>query len=287
MAIHLCVDSPVPTFNSIYQSVIASLTWPPIDITIPSLPCLRNPIFDGFSNINMEIMQLIQELQHFQLMTTLTAGLQPLVALVGGALEDLLPKIAGTNLTLIDILAMDSNAIYAAIRQALLDGVVFPFVPNPIFSGLSMPHIEIVAIVKAVMKGYILDVVQTITDLINAACIILMIPAFAPLPVMPTLENIKAAILAAFPEFSTIQELLASGISVSQIFALLSFAGFPPVILPDPLLPTFSNFEQEFQEAMNIFQSDLLTSLLATIVDFLEDALSVLGIEFPKLCIDF
>lgn len=287
MAIHLCVDSPVPTFNSIYQSVVASLTWPPIDITIPSLPCLRNPIFDGFSNINMEIMQLIQELQQFQLMTTLTAGLQPLVALVGGALEDLLPKIAGTDLTLIDILAMDSNAIYAAIRQALLDGVVFPFVPNPIFGGLSMPNIEIVATVKAVMKGYVIEVMNLVTDLIGQACDLLILPAMPTLPTIPTLDEIKAAILLAFPEFETIQELLASGISVSNIFVLLSFAGFPPLILPDPLIPNYSNFEHEFQEAMNILHSDLTTSVLSTIVDFMQDTLGSLGFEFPKLCIDF
>ena len=80
--ITLCATSPLPTFKSLYDAVTEHLTFPPVSIVIPTLPTLKLPIYEGFSNTNMEIVQLIQGLQDFQLQTTLMALIQPLVSFV-------------------------------------------------------------------------------------------------------------------------------------------------------------------------------------------------------------
>lgn len=285
MPLTFCATSPVPTFNSLYQAIVNSLTFPPIQFNIPSLPTIPNPIYAGFNCANLEMIQLVQGLQQLQLMATLTAGLQPLISFLGGAIEDLLPKISGTDLNLISLLTMDASQIYAAIAQALANGITFPFVPKPLFNRLTIPAVESVATVKAVVNGYFMQVMDLLTDLIGQITDQLELPVLPTLPQIPTLSEIQQALLAAFPEFDTLQALIQSGISVSQLFSALLFVGFPPLTLPDPLIPSFSSFEIEFQEAITILHMELLSKPLTIIVDFLQNTLGQLGFEFPLLCV--
>lgn len=287
--ITLCATSPLPTFKSLYDAVTEHLTFPPVSIVIPTLPTLKMPIYEGFSNTNMEIVQLIQGLQDFQLQTTLMALIQPLVSFVGGALEDFLPKIPHTNLTLVDLLAANPSVIYQEIMAAIaIYGVnIFPFVPNPMFSNLSLPSIEIVNIVKMVVRGYYVALLNTITSLISQVTDILQISNLGAIPTIPTLSEMLSTLLLAFPEFANINQLIQSGLSIDVLFAALSFNGFPPLVLPVPLIPSFSSYEIEFQEALSIIYGDFLTIPLAIIVDFVQNALSMLGFSFPTLCISF
>jgi hypothetical protein len=285
MPLTFCATSPVPTFNSLYQAIVNSLTFPPIQFTIPSLPTIPNPIYAGFNCANLEIIQLVQGLQQFQMMTTLMAGLQPLVSFLGGAIDDLLPKISGTDLNLMSLLSINANQVYTAISTAIANGITFPFVPSPIFNGLTIPAVEAVATVKAVVNGYFMQVMDVLTDLIGQITEQLELPALPTLPQIPTLSDIQQVLLAAFPEFQTLQDLIQSGISVSQLFSALILAGFPPLILPDPLIPSFSSFEIEFQEAITILHMELLSRPLTIIIDFLQNTLGQLGFEFPLLCV--
>lgn len=287
--ITLCATSPLPTFKLLYDAVTEHLTFPPVSIVVPSLPTLKTPIYEGFSNTNMEIVQLIQGLQDFQLQTTLMALIEPLVSFVGGALEDFLPKIPHTNLTLIDLLAANPSVIYQEVMAAIaIYGVnIFPFVPNPMFGNLSLPSIEIVNIVKMVVRGYYIVLLSTITSLISTVTDILQIGNLTAIPTIPTLPEVLSKLLLVFPEFSNISQLIQSGISLDVLFAALSFDGFPPLIFPSPLIPSLSSYELEFQEALSILYSDFLTIPLAIIVDFVQDVLSMLDFSFPLLCISF
>lgn len=285
----LCASSPLPTFQSLYDSVVSSLTFPPIAITIPSLPSLKVPIYAGFSNTNLEIVQLIQELQSFQLQTTLMALIQPLVDFLGGAVEDFLPKIPHTDLTLIDLLACNPSHIYDVIAAAIAEhGLgIFPFVPNPMFGSFLIPAIEAVNVVKMIVRGYYIAVLNVITSLISSVTDILVVAGLPTIPTIPTLSDITDALLAAFPQFNSLSELIQSGISVDAIFGTLSFSGFLPLVIPSPLIPNFSSFEMEFQEGLSILYGDFLTAPLAIIVDFVQDTLGALGFDFPTLCISF
>lgn len=285
MPLTFCATSPVPTFNSLYQAIANSLIFPPIEFTIPPLPTIPSPIYAGFRCSNLEIIQLVQGLQQFQMMTTLMAGLQPLVSFLGGVIDDLLPKISGTDLNLMSLLSSNANQVYTAISTAIANGITFPFVPSPIFNGLTIPAVEAVATVKAVVNGYFMQVMDVLTDLIGQITEQLELPALPTLPQIPTLSDIQQVLLAAFPEFQTLQDLIQSGISVSQLFSALILAGFPPLILPDPLIPSFSSFEIEFQEAITILHMELLSNPLTIIIDFLQNTLGQLGFEFPLLCV--
>ncbi|PTQ91279.1 hypothetical protein [Agitococcus lubricus] len=287
--ITLCANNPLPTFKSLYDSVVDNLKFPPIAIEIPTLPTLKTPIYEGFSNTNMEILQLIQGLQDFQFQTTLMALIQPLVSVVGGALEDILPKIPHTDLTLIDLLASNPSHIYDVIAAAIAEhGLgIFPFVPKPMFGSFSIPAIEAVNVVKMVVRGYYIAVLNVISSLIDQVTDILELAGLGVLPTIPTLSAITAALMAAFPQFDNLSALIQSGIGIQDIFSMLLFSGFPPIAIPNPLIPSFSSHEIEFQEALSIIYSDFLTIPLAIIIDFVQDTLGMLGFSFPLLCISF
>lgn len=288
MTITLCADSPIPTFNALYDALLASLPAELPSFNVPSLLALLNPIYDGFAHLPLELSQLIQELQNVQLNTTLMALIEPLVSFLGGALEDLLPKIPHTDLTLLDILSSQTDAIYTAVKVALEQGFTFPFVPNPIFGSISIPAIEAVNTVKMVLRGYQTLLVTLLTDLIEQVTELLLLEGLPALPTIPSLSEVKALILAAFPNFDDIEAIFLSGVDISALFATLSLAaGLPPLILPQPLFDGLSNFDIEFNEALSIFYSHAITAVMSVIVDFVQNILSMLSFNFPLLCISF
>ena len=114
MTIQLCTNTPIPTFNQLYQSLldaIANLPNPIESLSIPNIPPLRNPIFDGKRLLSLELSQIVQALQTWQLNLTIKAILDPLVAIIGGGIDDLLPKIPHLDLGLLDILSMNTTEI--------------------------------------------------------------------------------------------------------------------------------------------------------------------------------
>lgn len=283
----ICTSSALPTFKSIYDSTVASMTFPPSPISIPPLPGIPNPVFGDYSNINLEIVQVVQGLQDLQLQMTLSAITTPLATILGGSLDDLLPKIPGTDLGLSDLLANDPNAIKLAIQEAIaINGVgIFPLVPDPMFTGLSAPSLETNNIVKMVIKGFYGMLITTITDLISQVTDLLVLAGLPAIPTIPTLPEVTAAMLAAFPGFPNIGALVKSGISLPDLFGAISFPGMPALVMPSPLVPSMSNYEAEFQEGMSVLYGDFTTAPLTIIVDFCETTLGTLGFEFPTVCV--
>lgn len=285
--ITLCCDSPLPTFEALHSSLMESIQGQIPDFTIPALPGLRVPIYDGFSQLGLELSQLVQELQAYQISLTLFNIFKPLADFLGGALEDLLPKIPNTDLTLLDIIAGDPAPIYAAIQQALADGLTFPMIPSPLFGDLSIPALEAVATAKALLRGYPALLVAKIKELIELATGVLELPGLPEIPSIPTRDDIEALILELFPEAESMLDVLRGGVTLSALFAGLSFPPLPPLILPEPLIQGFSSLSIELEEAMSIMQANATSGCIAPIVDFCNDTLSALGFEFPKICISF
>lgn len=260
----ICAISPLPTFESLWSSI----SDVDMDFTIPSLPGIRTPIYDGYSNLKIELSQIIQELQQMQTLTTLSACLEPLASFLGGAIDDFMPKIPGTNISFTQILGGDPAALYAAIKQAILNGVHFPFVPTPMFQKLSIPEIEVAETVKAVMKGYMQSAISVITDLISQVVDQLELPGLPSLPVIPTdLASLKQYVLDTSGLPSLTDALAAGRFPVAQLFARIS------------------NPEIEIQNQLSIYMNNLLMLPLQIIVDFINDTLSMLGATFPLICI--
>ena len=260
----ICADSPLPTFQSLW----ANITDVDISFTIPTLPGIRNPIYEGYSNLKIELSQVLQELQQLQTLTTISACLEPLASFLGGAIDDFMPSIPGTDISFTQIFTMSADALYQKIKQAILNGVQFPFIPTPMFQKLSIPEIELGETVKAVMKGYMQSAISIITDLITQVVDQLELPGLPALPTIPTdISSLKQFILDA-SGFSTLEEaLLAGWFPISQLFARIS------------------NPEIEIQNQLSIYMSNLLLLPLQIIVDFINDTLSMLGATFPLICI--
>lgn len=282
---HLCCDTPFPDFSSLWANV--EIDFPPFPITIPPLPALLDPIYANYTCIAKEVSQIVQELQSYQMLFTSGAFLQPIVDFLGIDITSILPTIPGTDLTLLDLLALDPQVIYDGIEQALLDGIVFPFVPDPIFGSFSVPSIELVDVVSAVVKGYMQQVISVAVGLITQVTDILEIANMPTLPTFPTLSEIQELVLARFPEFPDLEALIASGIPTWDLLSI-SIPGFPALpVLPDPLFPNYSSYEQEFQAGMNALLGNLTMTPIKIVTDFCNGALSSLGFSFPLLCVDF
>lgn len=308
---------------SIYELVHPQLVFPPaINIAYPEIPdapgippfivpTLPTPIYNKFSNLNMEVMQFVQGLQDFQLQTTLSLMIKPLADFLGGAIAGFLPTIPNTSINLVDLLAGNIEKIKREIAEALaINPLAFPMLPTPLFNGFSIPNIEAISAMKLILKGYYKDVMMIIPGMIDSVVGILQLPGLPSLPTLPTLPDVKAMLLEkamalptipnvpavpgmpplppipAAPDMKDIPLLLKlKGIEIPDLFSMLSFPGFPTLSLPKPLIPTMSNFELELNEALSILFADFLTIPLKKIMDFLEGTLGMLGFSFPTICI--
>lgn len=319
----ICTNKPLPTFNDIYSLVYPTIGFPPGTIQYPDIPdippipgvpnippfivpTLPTPIYDKFSNINMEIMQFVQGLQDFQLQLTLSLMIKPLAAFLGGAIEGFLPTIPNTSINLVDLLSGNIEKIKREISEALANfgALAFPMLPSPLFHSFNIPNIEAISSMKLILKGYYKDVMMIIPNLIDRVVGILQLPGLPAIPAIPTLPDVKNMLLqkamslptipnvSGLPPLPNVPEMKDNpllmklkGIEIPDLFSMLSFPGFPTLSLPKPLIPTLSNFELELNESLSILFADFLTIPLKKIMDFLEGTLGLLGFSFPTICI--
>lgn len=286
-SIQICTNTAVPTYNQLMDAIQAHL--PIVQINVPDILGLLNPIYDRFSNFSLEISQILQELQSFQLMNTLKAMIDPMLSVVGVAIDEFLPKLPVLDLTLVDLLTMSPVAIYQKVKDAIAEYGIEAFeaiLPIPIFLTMSIPAIEIVTIVKMLKQYYLSMLVTKVEELVNQVTSILQIPGMPALPAIPTLADIKALALGLFPEATQLIDILKSGVSVASLFSMITIPGIPALSLPDPLFPQLSSFDIEINEALVMLRAHMNTVTISSLVDFVEDKLSVLNIDFPTFCIN-
>lgn len=286
-SIQVCTNTAVPTYNQLLEAIQAHL--PIVQINVPDILGLLNPIYDRFSDFSLEISQILQELQSFQLMNTLKAMIDPMLSVVGLAVDEFLPKLPGLGLTLVDLLTMSPATIYQKVRDAIAEYGIEAFeaiLPVPIFLTMSIPAIEIVTIVKMLKQYYITMVVTKVEVLVNQVTSILQIPGMPALPSIPTLADIKALAFGLFPDAEQLIDILKTGISVSSLFSMFSLPGIPVLNLPEPLFPKLSSFDIEINEALVMLRAHMNTVAITSLVSFVEEKLSILNIEFPTFCIN-
>jgi len=294
----LCADTPIPSFDSIWQNLVGEITFPPnisFDFTIPPLPSLLNPIFSDISHFALELSNIAQELQSYQFLQTIYQFIEPLAEVIGSVISSLIPSIPVINLNLIDLLSLDPTALYDAVKEAIenLTFPSFPTIPSPLFSGLSVPSFEILLNVKLMLKDYINTLMNIIPDLVQQVSDILTLGlSELVVPQLPSLSEIMEQIANLvewpdfdinFPSFPPIEFL--KGFSISELLSQITVPGFPSFSIPDPLFPNYSNIEQELLEGLNILYQEMIAYPMQVIMDFLNDFLSMLGFSFPTLCI--
>jgi hypothetical protein len=273
------------------------MAFPPPIPTIPFvLPGLPSPIFPSLSIPNLELTVAAIELQAFQIQTTMTAMVMPLFTVVGGSLSSFLPTIPGLgSLTLIDLMAGGESAL-AAVKLAIQNGISLPGIPTPFYSTLISPEIQAVQTLQMITSNYMALIATSIAGLINSvisslesATPGLTIPGLPTIPTIPTPAAVVAAIIAAVPGASTLQDVVArlgGGLNLSSLLSGLSFPGLPP--LPTlPPMPNINSPDIDLMVGMTTLGTNLMIGLLKIIMNFIDSTLKTyLGFTFgPPICI--
>lgn len=292
------IDSPVPKMKDIkedflnqlssvqdsipnFQEFIETLT----EIPIPNLLGLPDPIFSDYSNILQELMEIIDAIKYQADTLTMMNIFKPLVSVIGGSLEDLLPKIPVLNFSIIDIVNGNIQGLYDAVVEALRNGITLPFLPVDMFENFSNYAKESLLALKMILVGYKEILLDTMQGMIKQVMSILDISGVLPtLPTIPSIDQLKDIALAAFPEYESWYEIITN-VGISKIIGLFGLDSF---ILPENLfIPNFSNYEQYLMDTFNQIKDHYLTLGLSMLVEFVENVLGVLNFSFPSFYIRF
>ena len=266
----LCTSDPLPSFDSIYKKALPYMTFPPVGFQFPKLPTINTPLFSTLRIPHIELTAICAELQSFQIMNTMMSIIKPILKLLGLAISSFLPKVTGLAINLLDLLTMDAAALYAAVKNMISD-LVLPFVPVPIYLNLSIPDLELKNKVTTLVKGYLIGLLKTITDVIGKV-----------VDFIKNVMKISISSLPQMPNFPTMKEIKDKMFGGGKF----SFPGFPEISLPDPLIPTFASMEIYFIEKLNVFYNEMILAPLKIIVDFCKNVLSkVINFTFPTFCI--
>lgn len=285
--LQICAASSIPNFNSLYHSALSAMTFPPGILNIPLLPALPNPIFPGFSSINMDVVAIIQQLQSYQLLVTFKAFLQPLVLFLGISLASILPKIPHTNLTLLNLLALTPTVIYNILANLPISILTtIPGVPNPLFYTVNIPAVQIVIAIQGIINGYLNALIAVVVSLINQVVGILHIGGLPTIPTVPTMAQLQAMIILPGLPLVKVEELLQK-YSLNALLALAVIPGFPSLpALPNPLIPSINSVETTLMIGLGLLYTNYVMYPMTIIFNFIESILSHhLSFTFPKICI--
>lgn len=145
--------------------------------------------------------------------------------------------------------------------------------------------------------------IDLVTNLIDQVLSKLKINAVLTLPKLPTLKELQAMIMqmvkakaeaiagqvidAFTSEYEAIQHAMQMlKMDINAIFALIKFPSLPVIKFPSPFFPDFSSLAFELREAMQMYIQAMMMAILDKIVTFVKSVLSILGIQFPSICVD-
>lgn len=295
---YIYIDSPVPNLKTIKEDFLSQLNdvqdsalnfhefiESVIDIPIPALLGLPDPIFSGYSNILQELMEIIDAIKYQADTLTMMNIFKPLASLIGISLYDILPKIPVLGFSVIDILNGDIQPLYNAVINCLKNGIKLPFLPTEMFENYSNFTKESLLALKMILVGYKEILIASMQDMIKDAMKILDISGAIPaLPKVPTIDGLKQAVLDVFPEYNSWYEIISN----EDISKVIGVFGLDLFILPENLfIPNFSNYEQYLMECFNKIKDYYISMGLTLLVDFVESTLGVLDFVFPSFYVRF
>lgn len=298
--LEICTNTPVPDLEDLreqvnnsledlveqlpsFKDVIEYLRKLYLEPIAAILPTIRNVIYEGYSNITQEINEIIEGIKHYQDIITMGGIFEGLVGVIGGALDELIPPIPVLGIPFTAVLKMDAEALYEAVKQAILNSVQLPFITLPLFEGFRSLAQELVYTVKTILIGYKNILVETMNGMIKQVLDILEITATLPsLLVVPTGKEVIDAILALFPEYKSIVEVVKkTGRTIEE---LLSMVQPNTPNFKDKFIAFYSNVSTQVSERINQTVDYIASLNFKMLVDFIKNTLGQLGIEFPVFC---
>jgi hypothetical protein len=316
----ICLNTPLPTLDSILASFKYSLTFPPPFPKLPSLniflPSFGFPLFPNLNIPNLETVMAAIEFQAHQLITTVLAMIKPVIAKLGIAIDKFLPKIPGLpGLNLLDLISGNWQKLIAAVRKALDFGFSLPMLPIPLYPTLKIPDLHVAFTLQAIIANYMFIVIDKVAGIVQRVTKLFKGMPFPTFPKFPSPEDILMSIISkipglpSFPSYAALLEFLKKkfqlphipsiaditaklsnlvpNIDISALFAKISLPAMPKFPqLPNPLIPSFNMPDIELAMHMLAFNINLQLGLLKPIMDFILNVLGKkLSFTFPKLCI--
>lgn len=275
----ICVDTPFPTFNDIMESLKDALPDLPMgppgfSITLPQLPHFPSPIpWPTFNTLHAYLEQFVMGLCNFQLVSVISAAYDTLASIFSLPFPDI-PGLPGINFA--DILAGNIKKITDAVIEAMgdvFDLSFLPSIPTPFFPTFNFHIQATLSAIQVTINAYMYDMANLLFEMVNEVADILKLPAMSAIPVMPTIDEI----LAMLPDMPTLNDLK------NLVFA--AFGGLM-ISLPDPLIPGFNIPEFDFVEGIKALYNDMANYAIKLITDFITDVLS-LGLVLPTICLPF
>lgn len=270
----------IPTFDELIEHLSG--------FKIPNLMTIKDQIYEGYSNIVQEINEVIDGIKIEADMLTMLNIYHPLIKILGGVIEDFIPKIPFFNISIIDIMNGKLGDFKKAIMDMIEKGLNIPFVPLPLFESFKNVAKEAQTTLKLIITSYKQMVLDVATDMIKKVLDILEISALIPAMLKPpTLEELKNLVLEAFPEYKSWYELITS-VSMDKILGVFSAIPLPkfPKDSEEKETSFYSNFEEFLVNKFNQIIDNIISINIKTIIDFVKNTLGQLGFKFPTFCVE-
>ena len=270
----------IPTFDELIEHLSG--------FKIPNLMTIKDQIYEGYSNIVQEINEVIDGIKIEADMLSMLNIYHPLIKVLGGVIEDFIPKIPFFNISIIDIINGKLGDFKKAIMDMIEKELNIPFVPLPLFESFKNVSKEAQTTLKLIITSYKQMVLDVATDMIKKVLDILEISALIPAMLKPpTLEELKNLVLEAFPEYKSWYELITS-VSMDKILGVFSAIPLPNFSKDSEEKETsfYSNFEEFLVNKFNQIIDNIIGINIKTIIDFVENTLGQLGFKFPTFCVE-
>ena len=270
----------IPTFNELIEHLSG--------LKIPNLMIIKDQIYAGYSNLVQEINEIIDGVKIEADMLSMLNIYKPLIKVLGGVIEDFIPKIPVFNISIVDIINGKLGNFKKAIMDMIEKEINIPFVPLPLFENFKNIAKEAQTTLKLVITSYKQMVLDVATGMIKKVLDILEISATIPSMLKPpTLEELKDLVLEAFPDYKSWYELITS-VSMDKILGVFSAIPLPnfPKDFEKKEIAFYSNFEELLVNKFNQIIDNIIGINIKTIIDFVENTLGQLGFEFPTFCVE-
>lgn len=300
----LCVNSPLPDFNSLRNSIRGILEIPPLELpklprpflSIPAfvLPTIPDPIFPSFSSWEIEWDKVVSGLQFTQLSQALLGLFTPVLNFLGMSLNSVIPKIPYINISLVD-LASGSFNVKAIIENmkglgqealsALCSLVGFQY---PFYFNLSFPDLEFQTLLELLVRDHFGVCANILFNLVNEVADELEVASLS-MPTVPTMASLVSTFVT--PKIEALHQSLGSlgKVQIESLFSdILSSFNVPGFsfskLIPVPFYNHLSIPDIELKEIIKNLYANLVTAPFQILMDFIENTLQ-LSVSIPLLCI--
>jgi len=296
----VCINIAFPDFTAVHTAVKqlmddARKELPP---KFPSLalPTLPSPIMPTINWPTLQAINISIETVSTGLMKFIMAFLQPIIDFVAGfGFSFAWPKIPVLDIDLPELLSSSFNSLVATVKEKFADIKAFlasvPGIPVPLFQNISIPELEIVEAIQALVRSYYTSLMTFATSVLNAVKSVLGGNPFnfgLSLPTFPTLPTTFEGLLELIG-IPDIQAALAAGADhIKQLFASLSIPSFPgfELSLPDwdQMFPDFvSGTIQLWQLAKTTFLA-MVMSICKMFKDLADILQQFIPFSFTTIC---